>query len=371
MRKWQWGLVSLLVLLSVSMYLMLPAQPAHSAVSTKPPQATTYTAQCLMCHQSTDAVTVFEDGTQRSVQFDIETFEDSKHGAGNSSADLACYDCHGSYSYPHNEVYQSERDFRMQLSAKCEKCHTTEAERQHDSTHATALDNGNENAAVCVDCHDYHNVQHPGETHTAISMTCGNCHTDIFSLYKDSVHGAALLQEGNDDVPTCIACHGVHNIENPTTNLFRLKSPTICAKCHEDEDLMAKYDISTYVFDSYVADFHGTTVTLFADQAPDAEVNKAVCYDCHGVHNIRKADKEGSRVLRENLLETCRSCHPDAEEGFEEAWLKHYEPDQDKFPYVYYVNLFYKIFIPSILGFFAIVLVPDAFRRIFRRDAGH
>ena len=49
---------------------------------------------------------------------------------------------------------------------------------------------------------------------------------------------------------------------------------------------MNKYEISTEVFDTYVADFHGTTVILFEHQDPNVETNKAVCYDCHGVHNI-------------------------------------------------------------------------------------
>ena len=39
-------------------------------------------------------------------------------------------------------------------------------------------------------------------------------------------------------------------------------SPELCASCHADEELMAPYDISTDVFETYVDDFHGTTVIL-------------------------------------------------------------------------------------------------------------
>ena len=53
---------------------------------------------------------------------------------------------------------------------------------------------------------------------------------------------------------------------------------------------MQKYGISTEVFNTYVADFHGTTVTLFERQHPDQPTNKAVCTDCHGVHDIQARD---------------------------------------------------------------------------------
>jgi cytochrome c553 len=122
---------------------------------------------------------------------------------------------------------------------------------------------------------------------SAIPQTCERCHSQIHDLYADSVHGSALLGEGNPDVPTCIDCHGVHNIQGPTDSQFRLFSPEICARCHADQELMAKYGINTDVFDTYVADFHGTTVEIFQDLAPGQETNKPVCIDCHGVHGVQ------------------------------------------------------------------------------------
>ena len=84
---------------------------------------------------------------------------------------------------------------------------------------------------------------------------------------------------------------------------------------------------STQVLDTYVADFHGTTVTLFEKQSPDAETNKPVCFDCHGVHDIRRTDDpEKGLQMRENLLARCQVCHPDATSNFPDAWLSHYIP---------------------------------------------
>jgi hypothetical protein len=198
------------------------------------------------------------------------------------------------------------------------------------------------------------------EMRTSIPQTCAKCHNAIYQKYQDSVHGSALTDENNPEVPTCIDCHGVHNIQNPTTNAFRLGSPQMCSKCHTDAKIMTKYGISTNVLNTYVADFHGTTVQIFEKQSPDAETNKPVCYDCHGVHDIKRVDDpQHGLQIKENLLTRCQSCHPDAKANFPEAWLSHYTPSPNKYPVVYYVNLFYLIFIPVVLGGMALLVALD------------
>ncbi len=323
--------------------------------------------QCLMCHANSGAHVTFGTGDEISVQVDAQMLDQSVHGVNNPQGELSCQNCHGDYTYPHTghtPPLNSPRDFRLALNQACTTCHTQEATLQADSVHAAAMQAGNENAPVCVDCHGFHDVTPPNQPRSKIPNTCGTCHTDVFNQYKDSVHGAALLEDSNPDVPTCIDCHGVHNIQDPTTNHFRLFSPQLCAKCHANKALMDKYGISTDVFNTYVSDFHGTTVTLFEKKSPDAAVNKAVCYDCHGVHNIRRPSDPLSTVYKDNLLTTCQKCHPDATANFPTAWLGHYEPDPQRYPLVYYVNLFYKYFIPGMIGFFLVVIIPDAIRRV-------
>jgi hypothetical protein len=128
--------------------------------------------------------------------------------------------------------------------------------------------------------------------------------------------------------------------------------------------VVGKYGLSTNVLNSYVADFHGTTVTLFEKRSPDAETNKAVCYDCHGIHDIQSTrDPKTGLQLRSNLLARCQACHPDANTNFPESWLSHYEPSPNKFPIVYYVNLFYKFFIPSVLGGMGLLVALDLYKR--------
>jgi hypothetical protein len=181
------------------------------------------------------------------------------------------------------------------------------------------------------------------------------------------VHGAALLDQANLDVPTCIDCHGVHNIPDPRTEAFHVKSPEICAKCHTDKAKMKRYNLSTNVMNSYVADFHGSTVELFVKQSPNQPTNKAVCYDCHGIHDIRSTKDPKSTVVKENLLKTCQECHPDATADFPASWMSHYDASPTKYPAVYYVNLFYTIFIPVVIGGMLGFVALDAARRILNR----
>ena len=97
-------------------------------------------------------------------------------------------------------------------------------------------------------------------------------------------------------------------VEGPTDGPFHLFSPQVCARCHADPELMGRYGISTDVFDTYIADFHGTTVKLFEEIAPDQETNKPVCIDCHGVHDMRPVDDPESAVEKVYVA-NCRIAH--------------------------------------------------------------
>ncbi len=185
----------------------------------------------------------------------------------------------------------------------------------------TCLSRGILNAPICSDFrHDPHSQPvtakdaegKPAYTeHAAIANTCGDCHSGIYNQYRQSVHGEGVFVNKNPDVPSCTDCHGVHTIVDPTTAQFRLSSPNMCGDCHTDETIMGKYGLSTDVLSTYVADFHGTTVTLFQKQEPDQMVNMPVCYDCHGIHDIRRSDDpEYGLQIQDNLLVTCHNATP-------------------------------------------------------------
>lgn len=324
---------------------------------------------CLACHNTPGMQTTLPSGEILYLTVDRVAYNTSTHGRYH----YACVQCHTDINgFPHPEITAStRREFSLQHYTTCKKCHFDKYEATLDSTHQVALAGGNQQAAVCTDCHGAHNVGPPDQPRSRIPQTCELCHFEIYNRYKESVHGAALIGEGNPDVPSCIDCHGVHNVQGPTTGPFHLFSPQICARCHNDPDLMGRYGISTQVFDTYITDFHGTTVVLFEKIAPDQETNKPVCVDCHGVHDIRPPDDPESQVMKENLLSTCQKCHPDATTNFPTSWLRHYQPSPEKTPLVYFIKLFYQIIIPTTIGGMLIYVLLDAIRRIKTRQEQH
>jgi predicted CXXCH cytochrome family protein len=345
--------------------LLLALGSVGLALAAEPPPQDGDNTTCLACHSNPELTYEFPSGEVWSLYMDGDAFQSSVHG----QQGLACTACHpdiNGYPHPPLEV-NSVRSYQLEEYQTCEQCHDEVYQDALDSIHAMEIAGGNWDAAICTDCHNAHDITPPDEPRTRIPETCSRCHAAIYDEYLDSVHGHALVDEQNTDVPTCIGCHGVHNQEDPRTTRFRLHSPQLCATCHADEALMGDYGISTHVFETYVADFHGTTVTLFERQSPDLPTNKPVCYDCHGVHNMKSHTDPESRVFRENLLQTCQRCHPDATENFPASWLSHYEPHIEKYPALYFVDLFYKLFIPAVIGFMVVYVTIDATRHLVRR----
>ncbi len=325
-------------------------------------------AVCLGCHQTPGQVMTLESGEQLYISVDPAQYGHSVH----ANEGIACAVCHTDiFGYPHPaKNAKTLRDYSLLYQNTCKICHSDKYEL--DSVHKVAFESGNPNAPICTDCHNPHTqVQVKDAQGNLIPeelgkspLVCAKCHNGIYEEYAKTVHGVAAAQ-GNTDVPVCITCHGLHAIEDPTTTKFRLASPELCGNCHSDPKIMDKYGLSTDVYNSYVADFHGTTVTLFEKLSPDQPTNKAVCYDCHGVHSIRSVkDPQAGLEIKQNMLAACQKCHPDATANFPDSWLSHYTPSPEKYPLVYYVNLFYKFFIPVVLGGMALFVVSDIFRKI-------
>ena len=321
---------------------------------------------CLACHTEPGRSMELSSGEVIDLWIDAERWDASVHAFW----EMKCILCHTDITaIPHDPPsFADSREFASERSEGCTICHREETVLE-DDVHALAREEGNLDAAVCSDCHDPHYATDPPMEHADIPKTCQTCHAGIYDEYAASVHGGALT-EGNRDVPTCTDCHGVHEIEGPSRGTFHLFSPQICAECHADEDLMAEYGINTDVFDTYVSDFHGRTITLFQQITPDQDTNAPVCVSCHGVHDIRPADDSASMVAKENLLVTCQHCHPDADAGFPDAWMSHYSPSPDQWPIVFLVRLFYQILIPVVIGGMLIYIAIDVYaRRRSRREA--
>ena len=369
-------LVLSLVVIGLTLILTNPVSAEGETPGT--PVLTTEDEGCLACHGKPGFTRELPNGDIWVLTIDRDHFLDSVH----ADEGVTCTSCHSDiHFYPHAEFpARSLREVSMLLYPLCQNCHIEQYNQTLDSIHQSQIAGGNYNAAICVDCHNPHvqgRITDPvtgtilPEARAAIPQTCAKCHNAIYEAYATSVHGEALIDGNNQDVPTCINCHGVHNIIDPRTNEFRTDSPLLCAGCHTDASIMDKYGISTNVLSTYVADFHGTTVTLFEKTDPDQATNKPVCYDCHGIHDIKRPDDPQSGIqIKENLLVKCQQCHPDATANFPDAWMSHYIPSPTEYPLVYYINVFYKYFIPIVLGGMALFILLDFIHRVVVRIKG-
>jgi hypothetical protein len=78
-------------------------------------------------------------------------------------------------------------------------------------------------------------------------------------------------------------------------------------------------------------------------------------------------DPQKGLEVKANLLGKCQKCHPDASANFPDSWMSHYIPSAEKFPIVYYVNLFYQFLIPGVLVPMGILVVMDFSRMMINR----
>jgi len=320
---------------------------------------------CLSCHTDPQKSITLTSGETLSLFIEPDRLHQSVH----SQAGIECEACHTNITtYPHpTQEYGSSRELSLAYYQVCQKCHPANYEKSLDSIHAQMAAGGNLNAPVCTDCHGVHDMQSPNQPRSRISETCSQCHPAIFEQYKQSVHGAALLEENNQDVPVCTDCHGVHNIQDPRTAQFRIKEPELCAGCHANSQLMDKYNLPSDVYEIYKTSWHGVDLSVYKARWPTIWHDSAVCSDCHGVHDIRKTGDPASHVNPANLLTTCQKCHPTAGSNWTGAWTGHNVVSLKRTPSLYYTKVFYNNLVPVILWICAIYVMLQIIRATVNR----
>lgn len=153
-------------------------------------------------------------------------------------------------------------------------------------------------------------IVHPDD---GVSNTCYDCHLKtspeqehISTTWQESIHGRGSV--------TCADCHGGDPTSDEITiamspdNGFigvpgREASVGICGSCHSDPAIMGPYGLPTDQYDKYYTSVHGERLA----QANDDKV--AICIDCHGSHEVKKASDPAAPVYPFNIPELCASCH--------------------------------------------------------------
>lgn len=206
---------------------------------------------CMTCHDRKD-ITALKDG--RSLFVDVDVYVGSKHGAK-----VACSQCH-------SEVKSS-------LVRPC--------------------------AAITK------------------KVDCTQCHTQIGEQYQVSTHGK-LFAKNDENAPTCKECHGTHGVKgktDPTSPIFAINIPALCARCHQEGKKAAvRYSGTEHdIINHYTESIHGKGL------AKSGLTVTAKCTDCHTSHRELPKSDSLSSVNPNNIPATCGKCHHGIEEKFQKS----------------------------------------------------
>ena len=216
---------------------------------------------------------------------------------------------------------QSARPVVQQLGARassqygCVICHKEKRRDFEEGIHSNR-------DILCHDCHggDPAAVEketgHAGPfvgTPTKLETVriCGECHSDPnrmrpFGLPADqaaelrtSRHGDLLFYRDDVNAPTCTDCHDSHTIRPPEdarSDVHPLNIMETCVACHDDESMMAAYELPTGQGEIYRASAHGVGLyEHFNFAAP-------TCVSCHGSHSALPASAA-------DVADVCSQCH--------------------------------------------------------------
>ena len=398
-------------MLALAVAASVASASPQKAASPKPPS----NDDCLACHG--DAGAARADG--RSVAVLPEPFAGSIHGMGG----LSCVDCHTDLAalteYPHAEQLQP---------AQCATCHDKAVAAYGQGVHAQERQSGGKLAAAsCADCHGSHDIKPSADPesrthHARLLDTCGRCHGNdeiikrdkiaignVVDLFKDSIHGRALIKSGLSVAPTCTDCHGSHVIRrkrDPASTVFRNTIPATCSSCHEGigreywESVhgtqvakgsplapvctschtaheIRRSDVEGWALEvikecgtchehsleTYRDTFHGQVTAL-------GYARVASCADCHGAHNVFPKSDPRSTVSAEKRVATCKQCH----EGATASFVKfdpHADPgSRERNPTLYYIAQFMKMLLLGVFSFFGVLMTLWLGRSVQLKAAG-
>ena len=276
-----------------------------------------FAGECIECHE--------ED-------VDPAKYADSVHGAN------ACTSCH-------EDIIDLEKHAEgkyIPLPPKCGKCHKKEAREYRSSVHFIR------EKFTCTDCHeDIHYLQPWRGMKVRIIEKCTSCHEE--ENYVISGHAQAVLK-GNNDSAVCSDCHGLHDtrVLHTAGRKYPVEARQFytraCYKCHADKELMKRNNLTTIAVETYEHSVHGKIQKLGYPAAG--------CADCHTSHNILPKDDTRSTIHPKNLVKVCSRCH----EGVNANFIKFIaHPDLrnwKKYPQLFWATVLMTALLIVVLLFF-------------------
>ena len=98
-------------------------------------------------------------------------------------------------------------------------------------------------------------------------------------------------------------------------------------------------------FRSYGDTYHGQVTTA-------GYTYTAMCFDCHGKHDIKRVSDPASTVHPDNRLATCQKCHANATKGFVTFQPHANTHDRERYPYMWFTAKFMMLLITGVFLFF-------------------
>ncbi|HEX9120169.1 MAG TPA: cytochrome c3 family protein [Terriglobales bacterium] len=212
----------------------------HRVLGKHDPQSVTFATNiptlCARCHREGKKAAMRYTGTQHEI---IQHYQESIHGKGLLKSGLTvtatCTNCHSA----HRELPKSDPESTVNpknLPATCGQCHHGIQEQFVNSIHSRTVSSTKEELPVCNDCHTAHQIRRADEDGFKLDIMakCGRCHVEIAKTYFDTYHGK-VSRLGYTKTAKCYDCHGAHDIlkvTDPRSHLSRANVVQTCQKCH-------------------------------------------------------------------------------------------------------------------------------------------
>ncbi len=330
-------------------------------------------ASCMACHaQDKPAINAADaQGKKRVLHaLSAEKFAASVHTS------LKCVDCHQDIT---DSTATHQRGAKT--AAECKQCHlalwqvvtqegrqaakpglslvVSQIESQKQSIHAAAnKDDPSKTNATCANCHDSHAVirTKPGtsahdQARLAGPARCGTCHEEQLEEYSGSVHGKTVIDNKDPKAAICTDCHNPMGVDRTSKDEAKKGMLAACSNCHKEN---AK---------SYRDTYHGQITTL-------GYTNTAMCFNCHGSHDLRSPKDPKSKVHADNRLKTCQKCHKEATAGFVTYQPHGNAHDFKRYPQIWLTTNFMVGLLLGTFAFFWIHVILWLYREIQDRKHG-
>jgi hypothetical protein len=129
------------------------------------------------------------------------------------------------------------------VASNCAACHLTAGRELTDAVVHFVRSVHDLNGLTCYDCHGG-NREEDGRAHeeafgfigtklSAHLKVCSDCHTDEAERLAAGPHHWDFSKRINTKYPTCVDCHGNHDVGNPPAD-FKLRD--MCLDCHHKLD---------------------------------------------------------------------------------------------------------------------------------------